>query len=242
MKYNFITTFNKRLYDEYAHEFISTYLNTNQIAPLTCYIEEDNTDEIYPQHENISYKNVLTCQPECQKFVDRNKDRPVKVYTENALMWNYKVFGQYDMSLERRKTFYIDADCIFYKQFTEEWLDDFLPDDVFFAGYTRELYYTETGFIGFNNTLDISKRFFEEYVDLFKTDDIYKIKSGQLDCTAIDTLRRKYKFFPEYKEKPWGQEYANHGHVMAVCPKLSPYLDHRKGGRKAMDTSPEWRG
>ena len=29
---------------------------------------------------------------------------------------------------------------------------------------------------------------------------------------------------------------------MATCPMLSPYVDHRKGNRKQMDRSPEWKG
>ena len=37
----FITTFNKRLYDDYAHKFLQTYAETNQTIKLICYVEED---------------------------------------------------------------------------------------------------------------------------------------------------------------------------------------------------------
>ena len=45
----FLTTFNKKLYDEYAKDLINTYLDTNQHIPLYCYVEEDDFS-IYPQH------------------------------------------------------------------------------------------------------------------------------------------------------------------------------------------------
>ena len=37
----FITTFNKRLFDKYAHTFINSYLACKHNIPLVCYVEED---------------------------------------------------------------------------------------------------------------------------------------------------------------------------------------------------------
>ena len=36
----FITTFNKRLYDDYAYKFLQTYAETNQTIKMICYVEE----------------------------------------------------------------------------------------------------------------------------------------------------------------------------------------------------------
>jgi hypothetical protein len=38
----FITTFNKRLYDDYAHKFLQTYAETKQTIKMVCYVEEDH--------------------------------------------------------------------------------------------------------------------------------------------------------------------------------------------------------
>ena len=47
----FITTFNKRLYDDYAHKFLQTYKpETNQTIKLICYVEEDYQ---YPNYKLI---------------------------------------------------------------------------------------------------------------------------------------------------------------------------------------------
>ena len=58
----FLTTFNKKLYDEYAKELINTYLDTNQHIPLYCYVEEDDFS-IYPQHSKIVYLNIFKESP-----------------------------------------------------------------------------------------------------------------------------------------------------------------------------------
>ena len=34
----FITTFNKRLYDDYAHKFLQTYAETGQTIKMICYV------------------------------------------------------------------------------------------------------------------------------------------------------------------------------------------------------------
>ena len=73
----FLTTFNKRLYDEYAKNLIDTYLETKQTVPLVCFVEEEDTS-IYPQHDNIFYYNLFEEAPSIKKFIKRNKNRPVR--------------------------------------------------------------------------------------------------------------------------------------------------------------------
>ena len=57
----FITTFNKRLYDDYAHKFLQTYAETNQTIKMICYVEEDYQSErlynLYPDYKGITYVN-----------------------------------------------------------------------------------------------------------------------------------------------------------------------------------------
>ena len=80
----FLTTFNKRLYDEYAKNLINTYIETKQTVPLVCFVEEDDTS-IYPQHDNIHYYNLFNEVPRIKKFIDRNKGRKVTSYMNDAV-------------------------------------------------------------------------------------------------------------------------------------------------------------
>ena len=78
---------------------------------------------------------------------------------EDAVRFCYKVFAQCNASRFGKKMFYIDADSVFIKQIPNGWFDECLPDDVFTSFYHREGLYTETGFIGFNNTKNVKLDF-----------------------------------------------------------------------------------
>ena len=123
----FLTTFNKRLYDEYAKNLIDTYLETKQTVPLVCFVEEEDTS-IYPQHDNIFYYNLFEEAPAIKKFIKRNKNRPVPGYIYDGVRFSYKVYAQYAGRKLGKKQFFIDADCVFRKQIPESWFDEFIGD------------------------------------------------------------------------------------------------------------------
>lgn len=238
MKSNFfLTTFNKRLYDEYAKNLINTYIETKQTVPLICLVEEDDFT-IYPQYENITYYNLYREVPEIKKFIERNENRKVISYIYDGVRFCYKVYAQYAGRNFGKRQFFIDADCIFRKQIPEEWYDNFIGD-CDFSYYPRPSYYSETGFIAFNCSSELTQKFFEEYIGAYNSDEIYNMRS-QNDSVVFDVILKK---FPQRTEKLHGPgdnlSDMYHKHVMARCPILSPYIDHRKGGRKGMKNSPE---
>jgi len=86
----FLTTFNKRLYDEYAKNLIDTYLETKQSVPLVCFVEEEDTS-IYPEEDNIYYYNLFEKAPSIKKFIARNSSRKVEKYLYDGVRFSYKV-------------------------------------------------------------------------------------------------------------------------------------------------------
>ena len=52
----FVTTFNKRLYDEYANRLLKTYESTNQKIPLYVFVEDDTKQ--YPKFNNIHFLDI----------------------------------------------------------------------------------------------------------------------------------------------------------------------------------------
>ena len=168
----FITTFNKRLYDDYANHFIRSYIQTKPIIPLTCYIEESKDN--YPQHPLITYINLFEVMPKLVEFKERNKHRPVTSFYEDAIKFSHKVFAQAHASLQNEKFIWLDADNVFVKPWTELVFDNFILDNIFTRYYERQAQYTECGILGFNSTkIDISKKFFEIYLENF--DEFKKI-------------------------------------------------------------------
>ena len=63
----FATTFNSRLYKEYAHNFLETYLKTDQEIPVICYVDDDFD---YPVNQNISYVKLHKAMPQILDFKD----------------------------------------------------------------------------------------------------------------------------------------------------------------------------
>ena len=228
----FITTFNKRLYDDYAHKFLQTYAETTQTITMICYVEEDYQ---YPNYAGITYVNILKEMPELVAFKERHKD---KIWTDdsdflqNAVRFSHKVFAQYHASKLGKKFMWLDADNIFMKEIPNNFMDTFIPGDTFTTFYGRS-HYTECGVIGFNSTLDISKKFFDVYLSHYTKDTIYNLPN-KTDCHAFDNTR---KLVP-VKERDKNDGHG--GHIIARDKEINPYIDHKKGKRKYKDNSPEW--
>ena len=140
----FLTTFNKKLYDEYAKDLIQSYLDTHQYPPLYCYVEEDNI-LLYPQHPKIKYLNIFRETP-IAAFVKKYQRGDVDNYIMDAVRFAYKVYAQCGGRHLGNRQFFIDADCVFLKQIPLEWYDNFIGDRDF-SYYPRPSYYTETGFV-----------------------------------------------------------------------------------------------
>jgi len=241
MKKIFVTTYNKKLYDQYAHQLITTYLATQQTLPMYVFVEDD--PKSYPQINNVHYHNLFEFEPECKKFIERNKHRKVNNFFEDAIRFSYKVFAQSAVRNFGDKIYYVDSDCVFTKQIPDKWFDDCLPDNIFLSFYNRPKQYTEAGFVAFNNTRPIAYEFFKEYKDWYIKDRVYSIKRLEknfwTDCHTLDSTRQKFKDNPEYSERTLGD--GQMGHIIARDKFINPYIDHRKGKRKKQQHSPEWR-
>jgi hypothetical protein len=211
----FLTTYNKKLFDEYAHRLIETYQSTQQTLPMYVFVE-DNIDD-FPKIPNVTY-------------------------LKDAVKFCYKVFAQSAAREFGDKLYYVDSDCVFVKQIPDTWFKECLPDDTFLTFYDRPgnetPNYTETGFLAFDNTKKVSNDFFNTYKDWYISDRIYKLKFFT-DCHALDATRKMFHHYPDYKEKKLGD--GKIGHIMARDKFINEYIDHRKGPRKAEKHSPEWR-
>jgi hypothetical protein len=231
----FVTTFNSRLYKEYAHNFIETYINTNQEIPVICYVDDDYN---YPTHKNITYIKLHEAIPQILDFKERHKDIILDLeyesysdqqFLQNAVRFSHKVFAQVHASYSNKKFMYIDGDNIFRNKITKEFVNNFIPDDVFVTCYGRPNY-VETGIIGFNSSLgNTSKIFFEKYLAYYTEDKIFDSKF-KTDSQALDGTREAMKKISDYKEIDKGD--GMDGHVIYRDKHMLNYLDHRKGKRK----------
>jgi hypothetical protein len=244
MKKVFVTTLNKKLFDKYARNLFETYTSTKQTLPLYAYVEDDVNQ--YPSYKNVIFKSLFEEEPESQKFAERHKNQlkeyvaknpGVKEFRYDAVRFSYKVFAQNAVRKYADHIFWIDADCIFNKQIPDQWFNEALPDNIFLSFFDRPKSYTETGFVGINNSLPVSIVFFEKYLDYYINDKIFELP-GYLDCDVFDDTRKRSSFAYTYKEKKLGD--GGKAHIMARDKWFSEYLDHKKGARKDLKHSPEW--
>jgi hypothetical protein len=212
--------------------FFQTYSETKQTIIMFCYVEEDYQ---YPNYAGITYVNLLKEMPELVAFKERHKDKiwnDDSDFLQNAVRFSHKVFAQYHASKLGKKFMWLDADNVFMKQFPDNYMDIFIPEDTFTTFYGRD-HYTECGVIGFNCSLDISKKFFETYLSHYTKDTIYDMPN-KTDCHAFDNTRKLVQVKERNKKDGHG------GHIIARDKEINPYIDHKKGKRKYKPNSPEW--
>ena len=244
-EYVFTTTFNRKLYDDYAHQLIDTFVATKQLAMMYVFVEDN--PNFYPKVDRVHYYNIFDYEPDLKDFIERNKHRKANTFYEEAIRFSYKVFAQSAARARGEKIIYVDSDCKFMDTIPGEWYQQCIPNLNFLSFYDRPKQYTETGLLAFNTgpngNYSICNRFFEEYKNCYVTDKVYSInklgKNFWTDCHTLDATRQMFKDDPNYSERPLGD--GENGHIMARDKWLNPYIDHRKGKRKFSSNSPEWR-
>ncbi len=246
MKKIFVTTFNYKLFNKYAKKLIESYIKTNQEIDLYCYVEDDIT--LYPKHKNIFYLNLYNEQPQCLKFIERNKKKSQEEskisYLLDAVRFSYKVFAQSDARKYADQYFFIDADTEFLNKIPQDWFIECLPENVLISIYDRLGYYTEAGFIGFNS-LPLNKKnqklldiFFHQYMSYYIYDLIYSLPAFT-DCHALDATRFRFLLLKHYtddhanyEENRLGNWIENHElDVMSHDKFINNYIIHKKGNK-----------
>jgi len=229
LKIKTITTWNNKLYEEYAHRFKETY---NWPFPLKIY----NEDEC-----------MMKAIPDLKEFVERNKNRQPysdykvkgKEFLTDGVRFSYKVYA-YTHALMTENVdglICIDADSVFYKKIDEEWVKKHIHRDECMMTYLgRGSNYSECGFLYFNLNHADTLAYANRMKSLYDTDGIYNLKE-QHDSYVWDYVRKEFE----------NRGTRNHnigdgkpGHVQARSI-LGVVYDHTKGNRKLKGRSGEAR-
>ena len=113
MAKHFVTTMNKKLFDDYGKDLLVSYMNTSQKYPIYVYVEDDI--QKYPIMKNVIYVPLFEEEPECENFVRRNKNKEVASFMFDGVRFSYKVFAQCNASKHGGKMYYVDGDSVFLK-------------------------------------------------------------------------------------------------------------------------------
>jgi|SRR6056300_336359 len=228
MKILVVTSYNKNLYNEYAHRFKSTY---NWPFDLLVYNEDED---------------FYTKVPELKKFIDRNKDKVIndklKDFWKDGVRFCYKVYAYTDAIIKNSKNYDgiigIDADSVFYKPIDEEWVKKHIHRDISMMSYLgRGDHYSECGFLYWNCKHSHTLKYAQEMQRMYNTDDIYNLKE-QHDSFIWDYVRKRFEANYGIQNHNLGD--GKRGHVQARSI-LGEVYDHTKGKRKVSGKSPEFK-
>ena len=242
MKIGIVTSFNKRLYEYYAHRFLKSY---NWPFDLLIY-HEDWVPEDFTVRDNIYYRNIHNGKvgEKLKKFQARagefnvdsvEKGRPDKIihgtnYKKDAVRFSYKVFAKCDAMLAPRNPydymFWIDADVIFKKNITaKEVVDKFLPGDYAISFIHRPTYYSECGFVGYNLRHPDTRLFVNKFEEHYTSLKLLKEKEWH-DSYIFDVVRKKILYnTPQFNLSP---KIRKVGNPWPDTP-MAEYMDHLKG-------------
>lgn len=231
MSIKLVTTYNNKLYDDYAFRFFQTY---NWKFELKHYNED---------------RNMYNLIPDCKTFVERNKHRMEQSsykekntsYVKDGVRFCYKVYAYTHEILQASNgvdgIIGIDVDSVFYKSIDDEWIfENIHRDDCMMTYLGRGEQYSECGFLYFNMKHPQIKNYAREMKRMYDEDLIYNLPE-QHDSYVWDYVRKQ---FESKGVKNYNIGDTKGGHVQARSILGSIY-DHTKGPRKLKGRSPEAR-
>jgi hypothetical protein len=225
-----ITTFNHRLYGEYAHRFVASF-------------PKHHLDlKIYSEDTGFEFKTTFLHIH--QDFAKRNEHRQFRSYKNDAVRFCYKVYAiaqalddyAYD---NYTRLLWIDSDTVFHKEFDEEWITHNLYKDNTIMGYAgRSNYYSECGLLLFNLEHPKTRAYINTVRRYYDTDNLYLLPE-QHDSYIWDYARQHYEQ-QGHLFNNWAQHIAHKvqgGHILVYL--YGEYMDHLKGKRKQQGYSQE---
>ena len=222
MKIQVVTSWNNKLYKEYAYRFKETY---NWPFDLSVY------------NEDVDMFNKI---PDLKKFIEKNKDREVESFKKDGVRFSYKVYA-YTHAIENASSdvdglICIDADSVFYKSIDVDWIKKHIhKDDCMMSYLGRGSNYSECGFLYFNMRHDQTRNYASYMKKMYDYDEIYSLSECH-DSYVWDYVRKIFESEMKVQNNNIGDN--NGGHVQARSI-LGTVYDHTKGKRKLTGKSPE---
>lgn len=239
-----ITSFSRHGYEVYGRKFLDTFdRHWPKDVGLRVYIEPGQTPLEVMQDRPFSVVSIDDI-PGWVQFSDAIDHFPLM---QGDTGKGYSI--QYDARMARKpfmqdnalneiggRVFWLDADTLTHADIPQTFIDDVLPPDKFCCFLGRRDYYTESGFLGFNEHHFLFRPFFAAYLGMFKSGHFLRLSHWH-DCTAFDAIR---------EQAPKQDAFVNLGHGVNPGPgmqvfinsRLGAYMDHLKGPRKERGHSP----
>ena len=222
MKIKVVSTWNNKLFKEYAHRFQSTY---NWPFELEIYNED------HGMYEQI---------PTLKKFVEKNKVSLPLNFRQDAVRFSYKVYAYTQAILTTKDCdglIFIDAYSVFYKKIDEKWVKKHLHREDCMITYLGRPTYSECGFLYFNMKHYFIKQFATDMRKMYDDNLLFK-EDEQHDSFIFDIVRTRLEENYGVENYDIGDGRVGHVQARSILGKI---YDHTKGARKKTGKSKESR-
>ena len=199
MEVAFVSTINKRLYDEYGKRFLIEFSKyADESIKLFIIFEGEYPEEILnisnniivipfmsPKHKNFyrKFSNLREAHGVRIKIVkDKNTDglkfKTAPDYRYNAIRFSFKPFAIHQcleyLPSDTTNLIWTDADLRCKKNFSSIDLKEFLPDENHVMSYLgRTNSYSECGFLGFNLKNHYTTDYINKMIEIYETGEIF---------------------------------------------------------------------
>ena len=231
-----VTSYNRQLETQYAHGFLDTY----QGELDTMLVSEDITQS------RATHTVALRAH---ENFLRQNGWREVNTYLQDAVRFCHKPYAIWT-AIESVYTPYeqdgytgllwIDADTVFHKPITEQFVQERLHTDGIMTYMGRPDYHSETGVLYFNIQNATTRDYVDTVIELYNTNEIYTLPETH-DSYVWDWVRCRYQRGKSKRKQQFRDIGINERvpgkHIQAHL--FGEYFDHLKGKRKQLGKSPE---
>ena len=250
MKIAVVTTFNNKLYKEYAYKFIQTYFD-HWPWDLHVYSEDQiHYNSIFTRTKERFFEyNTFEEVPNCKSFVERNKDKPhvppkqfekmwrqVKGFRHDGVRFSYKVYAYTDFILNKSENYdaviCIDADSWFFKEIGSGFIKEHISKPGCMMSYLGRgsTYHSEAGFLFFDLNHSHTKNYADQMKKMYDEDSIYKIPE-QHDSYVWDYVREKFES-KGVLTNDIGDGRTGHVQARSVLGKVYDHVKGRKPKKK----------
>lgn len=200
-----ITSFNQKLYEKYAFQFIDSYNEKNIPFDLFIYSEDDNNN-FKNLKNNMNLIHLLKEENKLKNFYENNENYNLDIYKNtptkhkwkfDAIRFSYKVFSiahNYFNFTKYNYLIWIDADTIFQNYFDSNLIKKLINKEnmISYLGRSKLEGHSECGFLIFNRNNVKTNKYIEDIKNIYFSKNVFKEKEWH-DSYIWDLIRKKYE-------------------------------------------------
>ena len=232
-KYSVITSFNEKYWQDIAKDnLISLDANWPVDQQIFCYHELTSMPAGFSNR--IQWIDLYETSSDLKVFVEKykNDDRAngTKGFRTNAVKFVHKTFAIWNCAKKMNNGWliWLDCDAYVYKKIDNNFLETICKNNTINSYLGRPGKYSECGFLAFNLENSETRKFLQEWEDLYISGDFINLPENH-DSWTFDYIRKKWNR-PELFFNLNSQTLSNKNPFSHSL--LGPYIAHAKGDNK----------